>query len=163
MNEITFLLANKDRRKFFFKCILIGFPLLMIGALLINYIEDSSAAKGTPNDKGGMDYYFRNSVTEKAPEVFSKLTPLYPGSKLVYYNFSTDKANNMAGNLDFFTPDSFEKVKAFYKGKGKILDEDDDLFVFDVDGQKIRLSTEKTQEDDPVQGENKINIYLDSQ
>ena len=51
MSEINFLFRDKNRRKFFFKCILIGLPILIGAALLINYIEDISAAKGTPNDK----------------------------------------------------------------------------------------------------------------
>ncbi|RKE42556.1 hypothetical protein [Sphingobacterium detergens] len=158
MSEINFLLRDKNRRKFFFKCILIGLPILIGLALLINYMEDSSAAKGTPNDKGGMDYYFRDAVIETAPDVLCKLIPMYPNGKITYYNFSTDQTDNPAGDLFLFTADSFEKVKAFYQEKGKIVDDGTDTFVCDIGGKKITLSKFTTKEDDPVQGENKINI-----
>lgn len=158
MNEINFLFRDKNRRKFFFKCILIGLPILIGAALLINYIEDSSAAEGTPNDKGGRDYYFRDAITETAPDVLCKLIPMYPNGKITYYNFSTDQANNPVGDLFLFTSDSFDKVKAFYQEKGKIIDESTDTFVCAIDGKKITLSKFTKQEDDQIQGENKINI-----
>ncbi|WP_104384152.1 hypothetical protein [Sphingobacterium sp. HMA12] len=158
MSEINFLLRDKNRRKFFFKCILIGLPILISAALLVNYMEDRSAAKGTPNDKGGMDYYFRDAVTETAPDVLCNLIPMYPNGKISYYNFSTDQASNLSGDLFLFTPDSFEQVKSYYKEKGRTVDDGTDTFICTIAGKKITLSKFTTKKDDPVQGENKINI-----
>ncbi|TDG36435.1 hypothetical protein EZJ43_07910 [Pedobacter changchengzhani] len=161
MSSILFLLQNKERRKIFFLCIGIGLPMLLLTAVGINYYESSSEAEGTPNDKGGISYYYRESSdAEKLPEPVTKLISKYPNSKVTYINVSTDKAGTIGGDFISFTKDDFKKVKDYYGKTGKVVDQDGDRLEIENAGVKISITKENIYEDDPIKDQTKFKIYI---
>ena len=162
MANLSFFFTNKERLKFFLKCVVIGVPLLLLAGWAVNSFEDSEAEKGTANDNGGLTYYYRGSSTENYPEPVTKLLALYPNSKTTSINISTDKNNELEGNMLVFTPDELSKVISFYKQKGKVIDESSDRLEFEINGQNITISKENTYDDDPIKGETKFEIRFNT-
>lgn len=163
MENYFFFFKNKERAKFFLKCVLIGMPILLLLAWGVNRYEDSEAEKGTVNDKGGYDYAYREGAGAKTyPEPVAKLVEMYPNSQTTYINVSTDKNNELEGNMLVFTPDDLGKVIAFYKQKGRMISEEKERLEIEKNGQNITISKEKVYEDDPIQGETKFEIRFNT-
>jgi len=163
MANLSFFFTDKQRLKFLIKCILIGMPILLLVGWGLNYYEDSEAEKGTANDKGGMNYFYRESSGMKEyPEPVARLLPLYPNGQSNYLNISTDKNNELEGNIIVFTPDELGKVIAFYKTKGKVIEETGDGLVFEKNGQNITISKENVYSDDPVKDETKFEVRFNT-
>ena len=159
MSNVTFFFANKERLKFLLKCILIGMPILLLSAWAINSFEDNEAEKGEANDKGGMNYYYREgSGADKYPEPVAKLLQMYPGSQATYINVSTDKNNELEGDIYSFTSDDISKVYSFYKQGAKVIDDTPERVELEKNGQNFVIAKEKVLEDDPIKGETKFGI-----
>ncbi|KQN35082.1 hypothetical protein ASE92_10685 [Pedobacter sp. Leaf41] len=159
MSNVTFFFANKERLKFLLKCIAIGMPILLLSAWAINSFEDKEAEKGEANDKGGMNYYYREgSGADKYPEPVAKLLQMYPGSQATYINVSTDKNNELEGDIYSFTADDISKVYSFYKKGAKVIDDTPERVELEKNGQNFVITKEKVLEDDPIKGETKFGI-----
>ena len=161
MDNLFFFLKDKKRLKFLLLCIAIAAPILICSILFVNYYEANEQAGGTPNDKGGISYYYRESDGAKElPKVVTDIVPNYTNGQTTYYNISTDSKNTLGGNLYVFTKDDFAKVKAFYKPSATIIDETDERLEMIKNKVKITISKEKVYEDDPIQNETKFNVYF---
>lgn len=163
MANLSFFFSNKERLKFFLKCVLIGMPLLFLAGWAVNTFEDSEAEKGTANDKGGINYFYRESSGIKTyPEPIGKLIPMYPNSQSTYLSVSTDKNNELEGNIVVFTLDELSKVIAFYKQKAKVINESADRLELEKDGQNFVIGKENAYDDDPIKGETKFEIRFNT-
>ncbi|RZL14692.1 MAG: hypothetical protein EOO96_30505 [Pedobacter sp.] len=152
-------LKDKKRLKFLLKAILIGMPILLLLAWGVNHFEDNEAEKGTANDKGGVNYYYReNSGAENYPAPVAKLLQMYPKSQATYINVSTDRNQELEGDIFSFTSDGMDKIFSFYKQGAKVIDETADRVELEKDGQNFVLTKEKILEDDPIKGETKFGI-----
>lgn len=156
---MLFFFKDKNRLKFLIKAILIGMPILLLLAWGVNHFEDSEAQKGIANDKGGVNYYYRDSSpTDKLPEPVAKLIELYPGGKITYINVSTDKRNELEGDIQIFTPDALSKVLDFYKSKVKVIELTDKRLEMEQSGQNMVIEAESLNSDDTIEGETKFRI-----
>ncbi|SHE45762.1 hypothetical protein [Pedobacter caeni] len=161
MDNLFFFLKDKKRLKFLLLCIAIAAPILIGAVLVVNYYEANEQAAGTPNDKGGISYYYRESDGAKElPKVVTNIVPNYTSGQTTYFNVSTDSKNKLGGNLYVFTKDDFAKVKEFYKQSATIIDESDESLEIIKNKVKITISKEKIYEDDPIQNETKFNVYF---
>ncbi|RYD79331.1 MAG: hypothetical protein EOP55_05005 [Sphingobacteriales bacterium] len=134
-------------------------PILLLAAWGVNSYEDNEAEKGEANDKGGITYYYRESSgADNYPEPVAKLLQMYPKSQATYINVSTDKNNELEGDIYSFTTDSMEKVVAFYKQGATLIDETPDRVEMEKDGQNFVITKEKVLEGDPIKGETKFGI-----
>ncbi|WP_316795394.1 hypothetical protein [Pedobacter agri] len=159
MGQASFFFANKERLKFLLKCFAIGLPILLLMAWGVNSFEDNEAEKGTANDKGGVNYYYReNSGAENYPAPVAKLLQMYPKSQATYINVSTDRNQELEGDIFSFTSDGMDKIFSFYKQGAKVIDETADRVELEKDGQNFVLTKEKILEDDPIKGETKFGI-----
>ena len=160
MEHLLFFLRDKKRLKFLIMCILIGMPILFLVGWGVNYYEALEAEKGTPNEKGGINYYYReNTGADKFPEPAAKLVAMYPNSETTYFNFSTDTQNELDGNINVFTPDSISQVIAFYKKTGKVISEEKTRLEFEKNGQNIVISKENRTDEDPEGTKFSISFY----
>ncbi len=136
--------------------------MLLLAAWALTAYEDREAEKGTANDKGGISYYYRGSGTDNYPEPVARLIPVYPNSKTTYINVSTDKNQELEGDMLAFTPDALGKVIAFYKQKGKLIEASTDHLAFEINRQNISISKENSYDDDPIKGETKFEIRFNT-
>lgn len=159
MSSIFFLLRDKARLKVFLLCLAIGAPIILLSIYAVTAYETSSQFEGTNNDKGGMDYYYRESSgTQHLPEPIARILALPDKSKATYINVSTDQSTKMSGTLMVFTPEDFSSVKNYFKTAATVVEEDEDELEFIRHDIKIRVSKEKAREDDPKQGQTKYEI-----
>ncbi|RZL51234.1 MAG: hypothetical protein EOP00_00005 [Pedobacter sp.] len=159
MGQASFFFANKQRLKFLLKCIAIGMPILLLLAWGVNSFEDNKAEKGTANDKGGVNYYYRESSgADNYPAPVAKMLQMYPKSQATYINVSTDKNNELEGDIYSFTADEIAKVYAFYKQGAKVIDDTPERVELEKDGQNFVITKEKVLEDDPIKDETKFGI-----
>ncbi len=88
-----------------------------------NVIESKTGVKTNIQDleKGKMTFTDSKTGTsinigsDKIPDTFPKDFPIYAGMKLLSSMSGTEKQKNTGFWLTFSSPDSFEKVSAFYK------------------------------------------------
>lgn len=117
-------------------CLVIIVILGVIGSLAFNFfakkigtgivqkaIEEKTGVKTNIQDleKGKMTFTDEKTGTSidigsnKIPSSFPSDFPLYPGMKLLSSMSGSEKSKGMGFWLTFTTPDSYEKVAAFYK------------------------------------------------
>ncbi|RQO30616.1 hypothetical protein DBR32_07730 [Taibaiella sp. KBW10] len=159
MSSIFFLLSSKPKIKIFLICLAIGIPIILISIYVVTLYETSTQFDGIANDKGGMNYYYREtSGTEKLPVPIAKVLMLPPDSKATYINVDTDPAGTLSGYLTVFSPNDFSRIKTYFKTGATVIEEQEEDIKITRNAVKMQISKEKVREEDPKQGQTKYEI-----
>lgn len=159
MNTLLYLLTNRERRKAFLLILGIAIPIFAAAIVVVNVLERRQGIEGTPDGKGGTEYYYRESSgLDALPPVLAKRVAIYPGSEVTYMNVKVAADGSMQGDLLGFSPDPFPKIAGFYKTSATVTEDSPGLLELERPGLRIRISEENTYPDDPVSGQTKYRI-----
>ncbi|QNK69433.1 hypothetical protein [Variovorax sp. PAMC26660] len=155
---------TKDRLRFLLYVGAIAAPLLLISAWVVSSMEDSAAAKGEPNDKGGLHYRIQEKSGAKTlPPPLAALLSVPPNTAMTDVNVSTDSAGRVtSAAIKAFSTDDFKAVAAFHKPTLSPITTDGATSLEGVrDGYEIRLSQEtKFFDNDPYKDRTKIEYTI---
>lgn len=151
---------TKDRLRFLLFVGAIAAPILLVSAWLVGWMEDSVAAKGEPNEKGGLHYRIQEKSGVKAlPPALATLISVPPNTAMTDVSADTDSAGRLtSASIKAFSTDDFKTVAAFHRPALAPVTDDTASRIAGVrDGYDIRISQEsKFFDNDPYKDRTKI-------
>lgn len=142
----------------------IAVPILLIAAWVVSSMEDSVAAKGEPNDKGGLHYRIQEKSGAKAlPPALASLLSVPPNTLMTDVSADTDHNGRLtSASVKAFSTDSFKAVADFHKPTLAAVTSDSAGRIEGLrDGYEIKVSQElKFFENDPYSDRTKIEYYI---
>ncbi|MBB1602317.1 hypothetical protein A9977_19950 [Variovorax sp. UMC13] len=142
----------------------IALPILLLSAWVVSSMEDSAAAKGEPNDKGGLHYRIQEKSGAKAlPPALAALVSLPPNTAMTDVSADTDSAGRLtSASIKAFSTDDFKTVAAFHRPALAPVTHDAQSSLEGVrDGYDIKISQEsKFFDNDPYKDRTKIEYYV---
>ncbi|WP_183026722.1 hypothetical protein [Variovorax sp. UMC13] len=155
---------TKDRLRFLLYVGAIALPILLLSAWVVSSMEDSAAAKGEPNDKGGLHYRIQEKSGAKAlPPALAALVSLPPNTAMTDVSADTDSAGRLtSASIKAFSTDDFKTVAAFHRPALAPVTHDAQSSLEGVrDGYDIKISQEsKFFDNDPYKDRTKIEYYV---
>jgi hypothetical protein len=155
---------TKDRLRFLLLVGAIAVPILLVAAWVVSSMEESAAAQGEPNDKGGLHYRIQEKSGAKAlPAALAALISVPPNTLMTDVNADTDGAGRLtSASIKAFSTDDFKTVSAFHKSAiAPVTSETADSLEGKRDGYDIRISREtKFFDNDPYKDRTKIEYYV---
>jgi hypothetical protein len=108
---------TKERLRFLLFVMAIAVPILLVAIWVVTMMETSSAAKGEPNDKGGLHYRVQDdSGTRDVPPPLAALMPLPPTLEVTDASVDTDgNGKVVSATVKGYTHDNFIAIAAFHK------------------------------------------------
>jgi len=155
---------TKDRLRFLLYVGAIAVPILLVSAWVVSSMEDSAAAKGEPNDKGGLHYRIQEKSGAKAlPPALAALVSLPPNTAMTDVSADTDSTGRLtSASIKAFSTDDFKTVAAFHRPALAPVTHDAQSRLEGVrDGYEIKISQEsKFFDNDPYKDRTKIEYYV---
>jgi len=155
---------TKDRLRFLLFVGAIAAPILLIAAWVVSSMEASSAAKGEPNDKGGLHYRIQEkSGAKELPPALAALLSVPPNTAMTDVSADTDGAGRVtSAAIKAFSTDDFKTVAAFHKPTLAPVTTDGAASLEGVrDGYEIRISHEtRFFDNDPYKDRTKIEYTI---
>lgn len=155
---------TKDRLRFLLLVGAIALPILLIAAWVVSSMEDSAAAKGEPNDKGGLHYRIQDKSGAKAlPPALASLLSVPPNTLMTDVSADTDSTGRLTDAMvKAFSTDDFKAVADFHKPTLAPVTSDSAGRVEGMrDGYEIKISQEsKFFDNDPYKDRTKIEYYI---
>lgn len=155
---------TKDRLRFLLLVGAIAVPILLVAAWVVSSMEESAAAQGEPNDKGGLHYRIQEKSGAKAlPAALAALISVPPNTLMTDVNADTDGAGRLtSASIKAFSTDDFKTVAAFHKAAfAPVTSDTADSLEGKRDGYDIRISREtKFFDNDPYKDRTKIEYYV---
>lgn len=155
---------TKDRLRFLLFVGAIALPILLVAAWFVSRMEDSAAAKGEPNEKGGLHYRIEEKNGAKAlPPALAALISVPPNTAMTDVNADTDSAGRLiSASIKAFSTDDFKTVAAFHRPTLAPVTDDTANSLWGVrDGYDIKISHEsKLFDNDPYKDRTKIEYYI---
>jgi hypothetical protein len=155
---------TKDRLRFLLFVCAIAAPILLVAAWVVSSMEASSAAKGEPNDKGGLHYRIQEkSGASELPPALAALVAVPPNTAMTDVSVDTDGAGRVtSAAIKAFSTDDFKTVAAFHKPTFAPVTTDSAASLEGVrDGYEIHISHEKNYFDnDPYKDRTKIEYTI---
>lgn len=155
---------TKDRLRFLGLVGAIAVPILLVAAWVVSSMEDSAAAGGEPNDKGGLHYRIQEKGGAKAlPDALAALISVPPNTLMTDVSADTDGAGRLtSASIKAFSTDDFKTVAAFHKPALSLLTSDTaNSLAGQRDGYDIRISQEtKFFDNDPYKNRTKVEYYV---
>ena len=155
---------TKDRLRFLLFVGAIAAPILLIAAWVVSSMEASSAAKGEPNDKGGLHYRIQEkSGAKELPPALAALLSVPPNTAMTDVSADTDGAGRVtSAAIKAFSTDDFKTVATFHKPTLAPVATDSAASLEGVrDGYEIRISHEtRFFDNDPYKDRTKIEYTI---
>lgn len=155
---------TKDRLRFLLLVGVIALPILLVSAWVVSRMEGSAAAKGEPNEKGGLHYRIQEKSGAKAlPPALAALISVPPNTAMTDVSADTDSAGRLtSASIKAFSTDDFKTVAAFHRpALAPVTDDTADRIWGMRDGYDIKISQEsKIFENDPYKDRTKIEYYV---
>lgn len=155
---------TKDRLRFLLMVGVIAVPILLVAAWVVSSMEESAAARGEPNDKGGLHYRIQEKGGAKAlPAALAALISVPPNTLMTDVNADTDGAGRLtSASIKAFSTDDFKTVAAFHKPALSPLTRDTaDSLEGKRDGYDIRISREtRFFDNDPYKDRTKVEYHV---
>ncbi len=155
---------TKDRLRFLLYVGAIAVPILLASAWVVSRMEDSAAAQGEPNDKGGLHYRIQEkSGAEALPSALAALISVPPHTAMTDVSADTDGAGRLiSASIKAFSTDDFKTVAAFHRPTLAPVTDDTANSLSGVrDGYDIKISQEsKFFDNDPYKDRTKIEYYV---
>jgi hypothetical protein len=155
---------TKERLRFLLFVGAIAAPILLVAIWFVSSMEESSAAKGEPNDKGGLHYRIQEKSGAKVlPPALAALLSVPPNTAMTDVSVDTDGAGRVtSAAIKAFSTDDFKTVAAFHRPTLAPVTTDSAGSLEGVrDGYGIRISHEKTFFDnDPYKDRTKIEYTI---
>ena len=155
---------TKDRLRFLLLVGAIAVPILLVAAWVVSAMEDSSAAKGEPNDRGGLHYRIQEKSGAKAlPPALAALVSVPPNTAMTDVNVDTDASGRVtSASIKAFSTDDFKTVAAFHRPTFSPVTADSASELWGVrDGYEIKISQEtKRFDNDPYKDRTKVEYYI---
>ncbi|MGJ7558696.1 hypothetical protein ACSFBX_34360 [Variovorax sp. RB2P76] len=155
---------TKDRLRFLLLVGVIALPILLVSAWVVSRMEGSAAAKGEPNEKGGLHYRIQEKSGAKAlPPALAALISVPPNTSMTDVSADTDSAGRLtSASIKAFSTDDFKTVAAFHRpALAPVTDDTADRIWGMRDGYDIKISQEsKIFENDPYKDRTKIEYYV---
>lgn len=155
---------TKDRLRFLLFVGAIAVPILLVSAWFVSSMEDSAAAKGEPNETGGLHYRIQEKSGAKAlPPALASLISVPPNTAMTDVNADTDSTGRLtSASIKAFSTDDFKTVAAFHRAALAPVTDDTARSLGGMrDGYDIKISQEsKIFDDDPYKDRTKIEYYV---
>jgi hypothetical protein len=154
---------TKARLQFLLRCCLIGAPILIAVSFVVSMLEDSSAAQGEPNDKGGLHYRIRDSNGTRAlPPPLAAVVGIPAKLAMTDVDVDTDRDGHLAGAaIQAYSSDDFGKVAAFYKpGLNPVTRETATQLWGVRDGYEVKIDQGRRRDEDPYKDRIKVEYYV---
>lgn len=155
---------TKERLRFLLYVGVIAVPILLASAWVVSRMEDSAAAKGEPNDKGGLHYRIQEKGGAAAlPPALAALISVPPNTAMTDVNADTDSAGRLtSASIKAFSTDDFKTVAAFHRPTlAPVTDDTANSLAGVRDGYDIKISQEsKFFDNDPYKDRTKIEYYV---
>lgn len=155
---------TKDRLRFLLLVGAIAVPILLVAAWVVSSMEDSAAARGEPNDKGGLHYRIQEKSGAKAlPPALAALVSVPPNTLMTDVSADTDGAGRLtSASIKDFSTDDFKAVAAFHRPTLSPTTTDTaDRLEGKRDGHDIKISREtRFFDNDPYKDRTKIEYYV---
>lgn len=155
---------TKDRLRFLLFVGAIAVPILLVSAWFVSRMEDSAAAQGEPNEKGGLHYRIQEKSGAKAlPPALAALISVPPNTAMTDVSADTDSAGRLtSASIKAFSTDDFKTVAAFHRPSLAPVTDDTASKLWGMrDGYDIKISQEsKFFDNDPYKDRTKIEYYV---
>lgn len=155
---------TRDRLRFLLLVGAIAAPILLVSAWFVSRMEDSAAAKGEPNEKGGLHYRIQERSGAKAlPPALAALISVPPNTAMTDVNAETDSAGRLtSASIKAFSTDDFKTVAQFHRPALAPVTDDSAGRIWGIrDGYEIKISQEsKFFDNDPYKDRTKIEYYV---
>jgi hypothetical protein len=155
---------TKDRLRFLLFVGAIAVPILLVSAWFVSRMEDSAAAKGEPNEQGGLHYRIQEKSGAKAlPPALAALIAVPPNTAMTDVSADTDSAGRLtSASIKAFSTDDFKTVAAFHRPSlAPVTDDTPSSLRGMRDGYEIKISQEsKFFDNDPYKDRTKIEYNV---
>lgn len=154
----------RERLRFLLFVGAIAVPILLVAAWVVSSMEDSSAARGEPNAKGGLHYRIQEKSGAKTlPPALAVLLSVPPNTAMTDLNVDTDAAGRVtSAAIKAFSTDDFKTVATFHRPTLAPVTTDSAKALWGMrDGYEIKISQEtKFFDNDPYQDRTKIEYDI---
>ncbi len=136
-------LHTRNRLRFLLFVGAIAVPVLLVATWAVGRMEVASAARGEPNDRGGLHYRIQeHGDARPLPPALAALISVPPHTAMADVNFDTDAAGRvLSASIKAFSRDKFETIAAFHRPLFSSVIRETPTALWGVrDGYEIKIS-----------------------